>query len=70
MPAPWQVEASSAYKGIGIVKLMGRQSGFITVSVRQQWVRAEQATWELLPFRCTSSGPEAHPESSPSLLTR
>lgn len=26
-----KVEASSAYKGIGIVKLMGRQSGFITV---------------------------------------
>ncbi|KAL4440737.1 hypothetical protein ABPG77_000446 [Micractinium sp. CCAP 211/92] len=27
-----KVEASSAYKGIGMVKLMGRQSGFITVS--------------------------------------
>ncbi|PSC69047.1 phosphofructokinase family [Micractinium conductrix] len=27
-----KVEASSAYQGIGIVKLMGRQSGFITVS--------------------------------------
>ncbi|KAI3436493.1 hypothetical protein D9Q98_005910 [Chlorella vulgaris] len=26
-----KVEASSAYRGIGIVKLMGRQSGFITV---------------------------------------
>jgi 6-phosphofructokinase 1 len=28
-----KVEASSAYRGIGIVKLMGRQSGFITVQV-------------------------------------
>jgi 6-phosphofructokinase len=26
-----QVEASSARKGIGLVKLMGRQSGFIAV---------------------------------------
>lgn len=26
-----KVEASSAYKGIGLVKLMGRQSGFIAV---------------------------------------
>ena len=28
-----KVEASSAYRGIGLVKLMGRQSGFITVQV-------------------------------------
>ena len=28
-----QVEASSAYRGIGIVKLMGKQSGFIAVKV-------------------------------------
>jgi 6-phosphofructokinase len=26
-----KVEATSAYKGIGLVKLMGRQSGFITM---------------------------------------
>ena len=26
-----KVEATSAYKGIGVVKLMGRQSGFITM---------------------------------------
>lgn len=31
-PCP-QVEASSAYRGIGIVKLAGRQSGFICVQV-------------------------------------
>jgi hypothetical protein len=31
-----QVEAISAYKGIGLVKLMGRQSGFITVQVGGQ----------------------------------
>jgi len=31
-----QVEASSAYRGIGMIKLMGRQSGFITVAVRGQ----------------------------------
>lgn len=30
-----QVEASSAYRGIGLVKLMGRQSGFIAVQVLQ-----------------------------------
>jgi len=28
-----KVEASSAYRGIGIVKLMGRQSGFIAMQV-------------------------------------
>ncbi|EFN58628.1 hypothetical protein CHLNCDRAFT_29926 [Chlorella variabilis] len=28
-----KVEASSAYRGIGLVKLMGRQSGFITASL-------------------------------------
>ena len=27
------VEASSAYRGIGLVKLMGRHSGFIAVKV-------------------------------------
>jgi 6-phosphofructokinase 1 len=26
-----KVEATSAYKGIGLVKLMGRQSGFIAM---------------------------------------
>ncbi len=26
-----KVESTSAYKGIGLVKLMGRQSGFITM---------------------------------------
>lgn len=26
-----KVEASSAYKGLGLVKLMGRQSGFIAM---------------------------------------
>ena len=26
-----KVEATSAFKGIGLVKLMGRQSGFITM---------------------------------------
>lgn len=30
-----KVEATSGYRGIGLVKLMGRQSGFITVQVRQ-----------------------------------
>ncbi len=30
---PTQVEASSARKGIGLVKLMGRQSGFIAMQV-------------------------------------
>ena len=30
LPLP-QVEASSAYRGIGLVKLMGRQSGFIAM---------------------------------------
>lgn len=30
-PRPPQVEASSAYRGIGVVKLMGRQSGFIAM---------------------------------------
>ncbi len=29
-----KVEASSAYHGIGLVKLMGRQSGFIGARVR------------------------------------
>lgn len=28
-----KVEASSAFRGIGIVKLMGRQSGFIAMQV-------------------------------------
>ena len=37
-----KVEASSAYRGIGIVKLMGRQSGFITVQVGSQLV----VNWE------------------------
>lgn len=30
----WQVEASSGLRGIGLVKLMGRQSGFIAMQVR------------------------------------
>ena len=30
-----KVEASSAFRGIGIVKLMGRQSGFIAMQVRK-----------------------------------
>ena len=30
-----KVEASSAYRGIGLVKLMGRHSGFIAVKVRR-----------------------------------
>ena len=40
LPQILQVEASSAYQGVGIVKLMGRQSGFITVQVIQAafWV--------------------------------
>lgn len=29
-----KVEASSAFRGIGIVKLMGRQSGFIAMQVQ------------------------------------
>lgn len=31
-----KVEASSAFRGIGIVKLMGRQSGFIAMQVTHQ----------------------------------
>ena len=31
-----KVEASSAFRGIGIVKLMGRQSGFIAMQVTIQ----------------------------------
>jgi Phosphofructokinase len=34
-----KVEASSAYKGIGLVKLMGRQSGFIALQVEPQNLR-------------------------------
>lgn len=30
-----KVEASSAFRGIGLVKLMGRQSGFIAMQVTQ-----------------------------------
>lgn len=38
-----QVEASSAYQGVGIVKLMGRQSGFITVQVGREGSGAQQS---------------------------
>lgn len=31
--APFQVEASSALRGVGLVKLMGRQSGFLAMQV-------------------------------------
>ncbi len=31
-----KVEASSAYRGIGLVKLAGRQSGFIAIKVGRQ----------------------------------
>ena len=30
-PAALQVEASSAFRGVGLVKLMGRSSGFIAM---------------------------------------
>lgn len=30
-PLPLQVEASSAFRGVGLVKLMGRSSGFIAM---------------------------------------
>ena len=33
-----KVEASSAYRGAGLVKLMGRQSGFIAVQVRHRHI--------------------------------
>lgn len=38
-----QVEATSAYRGVGIVKLMGKHSGFIAVKAGQG--RAGQAEW-------------------------
>ncbi len=31
-----KVEASSAFRGVGLVKLMGRHSGFIAVKVQGQ----------------------------------
>ena len=38
-----KVESTSAYKGIGLVKLMGRQSGFITMQASM--ASGVQATW-------------------------
>ena len=45
-----KVEASSAYRGIGLVKLMGRQSGFIAMQVRKS-LRHVLCTHTLMPHR-------------------
>ena len=45
-----KVEASSGYRGVGIVKLMGRHSGFIAMQVRGEGscphIGVVPTTWE------------------------
>ena len=43
-----KVEASSAFRGIGLVKLMGRQSGFIAMQVEIE-VSPSCCDFHLLP---------------------
>lgn len=48
---PPQVEASSAYHGLGLVKLMGRQSGFIAMQASMASGVADVCLIPEIPFR-------------------
>lgn len=47
MPLDWQVEATSARNGLGLVKLMGRQSGFIAMQAAMASGEVNSAAMDL-----------------------
>lgn len=53
-----KVEASSAYQGIGLVKLMGRQSGFIALQSSMASgtpLKRDMLPWSLEPRDCVDA---------------